>query len=421
MKNSAARLASNTYLGLVKNASYLSILLVFSYIFPLIILGFLSRHLGPTHLGAYAIGTALVQLGAVVTDYGFSIFGSYVISRRRDRREFIRRFLSSAVLIKISIFLVVSLPAILLAMAQEKYPEFSLYFVLLIFPLAAEVASPLWIFQGFERFRFITAVNVATRLIFVVTAVLVIKAGGSFWWLPVIQGGCQAVAALYGWRYLQVEGISPVTPSRRMTVAALKLGFGYVLSRIAVATYTSVGPIFIGASQSATQVATYSVAQQLYRAAQSVVGVASQVLYPYMARKRDFRLLLTLTGLAAIGGVCGALLVQSVGPSVIGLIFGSGYIQSQAVLEVLFAAFAFHSVSVLIGYPLFAALGKPKIANSTLVLAGSLQLLLLAALWLSDSVTPLNVAITVLILEILVVTMRSLAALRYATARRIWS
>lgn len=406
------------YSHLLTSAMYLTVLQVFTYLFPLILFAFLGRTLGATHLGIYALGTAVVQAGAMMADFGLSLFGSYTIARRNSNIQFVRKFIASGMIIKLSILGIMLLPYIFAATSQNKYPGYSTYFLLLLLPLTSEVISPLWIFQGLEKFKYITIVSIVSRLGFVSSVVILVRNADSFWKIPVILALFQTLAALVLWRWLYRSGFSLGTVSTRLTVAILKSSFGFFLSRLSVATYTTAGPIFLGITQTAPQVATFSVAQQLYKAAQTVVGTASQVLYPFMARKRDFRLLFGITALTGLAGLAGIGLVALFGSWAISAIFGPGYAASEPVLRVFFIAFAFHSVSVLIGYPLFAALGRPQVANRTLIAGGMLQLGILGALWLNGSAAPISVAYSILAVEVTVLVVRTMAAFRYGFTNR---
>jgi PST family polysaccharide transporter len=125
-----------------------------------------------------------------------------------------------------------------------------------------------------------------------------------------------------------------------------------------------------------------------------------------MARTRNFELLFKVikwsVAVAIIGAVAGVFL----GPWVIALIFGKSFEQSYPVLLVLLAAICLSTPSVLLGYPLLGALGKNRTANNTVLIGGAIQILLLGVWFMLGLHKAPQIAVTVCIVELIVLSLR---------------
>ncbi|HCR2008142.1 TPA: O100 family O-antigen flippase, partial [Enterobacter cloacae subsp. dissolvens] len=94
------------------------------------------------------------------------------------------------------------------------------------------------------------------------------------------------------------------------------------------------------------------------------------------------------------------------------LIYGANFVSAQYVLKIFLIISVVTFVSVNLGYPAFAAMGKVKLANYTVMFGGTVQVLLLVILYTINSISAVNVALSVLTTEILVLAVRILLLLK---------
>jgi PST family polysaccharide transporter len=391
---------------LFANTRALVIMQAANYLIPIALLPYLTRTLGLELFGIYALSLAATQLAFVFTDYGLSLSGTYSISRRRNRPLFVRRFIGAALALKSAILTILVIAIAALIMWQTKYAAFRPYFLLMIVPIIAEAFVPTWIFHGLERISYITRVIILSRAINAVLVFALIRSPSEYLLLPWTLATAHFVAIAIGWRQLFKLGYAPTFPGLRFTTKVVRASTGYFLSRLAVATYTSVGSLFLGFMQSATQVALFSAAQQVYRALQGCVGMMSQALYPYMVRERDFTLLRNAAILATIGGILGVAFVYAFGQELVVIIFGHGFFDAYEILRIFVAAFAVATISIFLGYPLFGAIGRPDLANTSVILGGVAQLALLAAAFFAHKTSATFVAMCILAAEAFVLIIR---------------
>lgn len=375
-------------------------------ILPLIMVPYLTRVLG-THLyGVVAFGLAIVNVATVVTDYGFNLSATLQISKHRDRIRYVNRIIGAVFLSK-AFLLALVLPGVFIyAWASQKYSAYSVFLAFLCIPIIAQTFQPVWFFQGIERMGYIAIFTLASRVAYIALVLFFVKQQTDYFVLALLNGISQAVALGLALFLLFKAGFKPAWPGVRFTVLIARDSTQFFWSRAAFSTYTAGATLFLGLVSTANQVAYYSAADQLYRGAQSVFAPFSQALYPNMVRTRNFKLLFSVIRWSLIVAVIGTIVGIFFGARIIELIFGAAFAPSYPVLLVLLAAVCVSTPSVLLGYPLLGALGRTRTANNSVLIGGGIQLVLLCVCYVMEWHDAIQVAVTVCLVEVVVLTLR---------------
>src|SRR5208283_3486766 len=85
----------------LRNVTSLSGLQVVTYFFPVLILPYLFRVIGPEKFGLIAFAQAFVQYFMIVTDYGFSVSATKQISLCLENRPKVCTIISAVMTIKL--------------------------------------------------------------------------------------------------------------------------------------------------------------------------------------------------------------------------------------------------------------------------------------------------------------------------------
>src|ERR1700723_3193778 len=79
----------------LRNVTSLSGLQIITYLFPIIILPYLFRVIGPEKFGLISFAQAFVQYFMILTDYGFSVSATKEISLCLEDKEKVRSVISA--------------------------------------------------------------------------------------------------------------------------------------------------------------------------------------------------------------------------------------------------------------------------------------------------------------------------------------
>jgi PST family polysaccharide transporter len=398
-----------------RNAGSMFFLQVATYLLPLLLIPYLTRVLGIEKYGVVAFGLSMVQMVCVLTDFGFNLSATYRIARERDDRRAVGRLIGAVLTCKtlILLFLCAGMLAYVL-WGQSEFAWQRQFLLLMILSAIGQTYQPIWFFQGIERMAFITLFTLFSRAMFVVSVFLFVKSGRDLNLVAIANGLSNVAAAALGVFVMIRLGYRSRWPGWHEVWRTFVDSTHYFWSRAAVMIYTSGSVFFLGMASTPVQVAHYSAAEQLYRGAQALFNSVPQAMYPHMARERNFALFFRiLAGVIALG-IGGVAIGALVGGGVIGFLYGPGFEESHLVLLVFLVVFAISAPSIMLGYPFLGALGRADLANRSVIIAGCVQVLLLAVLYLLGWGTGLQVALSVLATEAIVLF------LRVAHARRLY-
>lgn len=380
---------------------------------PLLLTPYLARTLGMENYGLYAFGLSFIQIAVVFTDYGFALSAVYKIARADGDMEEIKKIVGAVYFCKILICIFVVALLFIYPFLRHEYINKSIYFWILSLSVVGMTLQPLWLFQGLERMWKVTASVVVSRLSYVILTLIFVKNQDDLECAAFINGGSHLLAAALGSYFIYRAGVWPKRSSIRYISAIFKYSTEYFWSRIAVVIYGAGAVFFLGTFSTPSQVATYSVAEQFYRAGVAVYAPVTAVLYPYMARCRDVDFFKKIFHFAFFSALVGVIISGFFGGRLISLIFGDAYMGSENVLLILMITLAVAIPSILLGYPFLGAMGNAAAANRSVFIAGAFQVIAFLILYFFGFFSALAVASTVFIAETSVFLYRIKHAIPY--------
>jgi len=362
--------------------------------------------LGLENYGVLALCVSICALANVLTDFGFDLWATSEIALRRDDLPYIGKLVTSIVIIKTFLFTIAFAVIMLFSVFTKKYAAYNLEIILVALPLIAITFTPTWFFQGLERMEFVAVPSLLAKVIYIVSVLLLVEGPDDLPTIICAMGATQAlvvgtsIIALhrFGYTFGRTDGETVMSIFRNATA--------FFWSRAAVATYTSGGAMFVGLLATPQQLGIYATAEQLYRGLQSMAAPLSQAIYPKMVREKDFRFLYRTVSVVAVICIVGALVGIALSPFIIHVVFGPQFAKASVILNVFLVTLVISTSSSLLGYPLFGALGRLGLANKSVFIAATSQLAMLVYLYCFGLTSALNVAISILLVELIVLLIR---------------
>jgi PST family polysaccharide transporter len=381
------------------NAIAMAIVPLVNYAASFVVLIRLTRILSVETYGVVAFSVGIVQVFAIILDLGFTLSATQKISVFRDNRNFVSRLTGAVLLTKLAAFLAGVCIICAYAVVTQKYAAYSALLMLTLIPLLGHALQPLWFFSGIERMRFMTLFIVLAKLTFVATIWLMVSSEKDYLWVPIADGIAQLSAAIVALWLIHYLGYRVALPRRREVRYAVRMTSGFCLSRLSATASSYSGVVVLGLAADASSVATYSLAEQLYRAMHALFAPVVQSLYPYMARERNLVLLwwvtLACTAVALVGAIAGHFLA----PLIFSAMFGAKWSRALPVFDVFLAAITLHVLAMMSGYPLAAAVNRTDVVNSAVNCAAILYMLIASVFLIAASATPRVLAWLVLVTE----------------------
>ena len=269
---------------LVSNFFFLSILQAFTYILPLLTLPYLVRVLGVENFGLVMFAQAFIMFFNMLVDYGFNLSATREVSIHRGDKEKLTEIFSSVMSIK---FILIGVSFIILSTIVFSFEKFSshweLYYLTFLIVIG-QALFPIWYFQGLEKMKYITIVNITSKLIFTIAIFVYIQNESDYILVPVLNGFGFILSGIIA-QYIIFYTFNQTFKFRTLKLKEhFKNGFHVFLS-ISSSTVLSVTPILlIGTFFDYTMAGYYSAFDKLVLALKSFFYIINQTFFPRLSK-----------------------------------------------------------------------------------------------------------------------------------------
>lgn len=169
---------------------------------PLLVIPYLISKCGEEGLGKVGVGYSFALIAIVIVDYGSYINGTKDISINNGQRNIIEEKFTTIYISKLILVIGLLLFSVLLL---YTVPFFSRDFKQLLFSLLIVIGqfiNPTWFFQGIQNFKWISIINVLSKVIYLALVFLFIKKPEDYVWANAFFGIGLIFASLIGFLWI---------------------------------------------------------------------------------------------------------------------------------------------------------------------------------------------------------------------------
>lgn len=270
---------------LIENFFSLSVLQAANYILPLITLPYLVRVLQPEKYGLLAFAQALIQYFNIIADYGFNFSATRELSIFRDDKKRISEIFSAIMILKgIIIFASVIILSVIIFSFQKLRQDWLLYYMTFGLVLGQNM-FPRWLFQGLEKMKYITVLNLISKVVFTCSIFIFIRRSDDYLYVPLINsmgyilGG--TLALLVAFYKLEIRFIMPSISNVKYQ---LYEGWHLFISTLATSLYTTSNILILGLFTNDIFVGYYSAAEKIIKAIEDILSPIFHTVYPHLSK-----------------------------------------------------------------------------------------------------------------------------------------
>lgn len=408
MQNYIKKILQNKeYKRIIDNIISLFGLQGFNYLLPLITFPYLTRVLGPDKFGAVAFALAFIAYFQILTDYGFNLSATREVSIYRNDATKVSKIYSSVMVSK-TILMIISL--ILMALIVFSFDKFRTDWLLYFFTFGLVIGNlilPVWFFQGMEKMRYISILNMGIGLIYTALIFIFVKNASDYIYVPLINSIGTIIIGIYSLRLVQRQfDVKFIKPSINDIKHQMKDGWHLFISTLAISLYTTSNRFILGLFVSNTIVGYYAVAETIMKALQGLITPISQAIYPYFSKLQSENRLKAIQQLKKILIFVGILsflisvLLVFCAPILVVILAGKEYVASIPILQVLIFVIFAVGVNNILGVQGLVAFGYKEKFSKIVIFAGILHVFLLIGLILI--LGSLGAAIAVVTTELII-------------------
>jgi len=274
---------------LIANFGYLSALQIASYIFPLITIPYLARVIGVDSFGKIAFAAAIMTWLKTVSDWGLKFTATRDVARNRDNHDRVSQILSNTLWAQFSLMMI---SFVLLCIAIYFVPTFreNRDVILVSFLLIpGRIMFPDWFFQALERMRYITILNIVSKLIFTLAVFLFIKEKSDFILQPLFISLGYIVAGITTmYLVLKKWGFVLKKPKTEEVKATIKGSTDVFINNLMPNLYNSFSVLLLGFYGGGIVAnGKLDAGNKFLNIVQQFMNVMSRAFFPFFARRID--------------------------------------------------------------------------------------------------------------------------------------
>lgn len=273
---------------LVENFVSLSALKVVGIVLPLVTLPYILRILGFEKYGVIVFATSLVAYFQSLTDYSFKITATRDVAIFRNSPQKLNIIYSRVMTVK-TLFLALSYSLILLVvLIVPLFREYSSIYLFCSLMLIGHTIFPEWFFQGIERMKYITFLNIGVRVFFTVFVFVFIRKEEDFWIYPLLSSLGYIVAGVIG-QFIIVRkyNLRFHLLSIRKIKSVIRNNFAIFINQFVPNLYNNSSVFLLGILTSSFQVGIYNAILTIVNLLIALIEIVSRVFFPYLNRRRS--------------------------------------------------------------------------------------------------------------------------------------
>lgn len=383
------------------NVSYLSILQIFTILFPLLTYPYLLRVIGLDLYGVIVFAQTIITYVSLVINFGFNMSGAKNVAICKENKELLSRIVSSTYLCKLilwSICVVVYFSIIsIVPFFKEHYWVYSLSFLLTF----NELLLPIWFFQGIENMKYITIVNMLARLLFVIAIFLFIHEREDYLLVPLLNGLGAVVAGILSlYIVLGRERVRlSVIPIRELR-SAYKESFPLFVSTLSTQIYVNVNKLVIGSFLGMSEVSIYDLGEKVLNLMKLPISMVSQAVFPKISRKKNIHFVNKIMFLLAGAVFIGYMFVFIASRQIVYLFTGAYVNDAIVVIRILGVSAIIISFNCFLGGNRLVPFGFSSMYMKIMICNCLFFLLILLILLLANMINVYTVSLMVVIVEV---------------------
>lgn len=402
--------------AVLENISYMSIFQIFMMIAPLITYPYLVKTIGMELYGVVLTAQMLASYATLVVDFGSTSVSAKHISVNRDNKEKLAEILNSVLCARAGLCFLCFFLYLVVVYVVPIYRQHLLLFVVTYLFTIHDVLYPQFFFQGLERIKTITLLNVLTKLVFISSVFFIVKDKSDYIFVPLLYGigyiiGSSIALYIIYFKYK----IRFYIPSFKTIIYYFKDCMPIFATDLICVIKDKLNYMLVGPFLGMEAVVVYDLALKLNNIIGKPQSIIDTVMFPRIARNKNFRLFKKVT-------LCTTLIVLAI--VIVSNIFlpwiVDFFLHKQVDLipiRLMLLAPIILAVSVNIANNFFVAFGYNKFILYSIIVTTSVYFLVVCLMYLTGNIQSIYSFVLMALIPYIAELIFRILAARYVIQR----
>ena len=274
--------------ALLGNFISLSLLQFIGYFSPLLTFPYLARVIGVEGFGKLAFASSVVVYFDTFADFGFNYTAVREISKKRDDIEEVSRIFSVVMTAKFLLFFLSILVFALIIYSIPVFYEHRVLFWISFLSIPGRILFPDWLFQAFEKMKYITIINLISKLLFISLMFVVIKKEEDYIFQPLLILLGNLVSGLISFYYIRkMFKVKYSIPKFKDVITSIKESRDMFISLFLPNLYSNFSVTLLGYYSGSFVTGIFSSGKKFIDLSEQILGVLSRTFFPFLSRRID--------------------------------------------------------------------------------------------------------------------------------------
>lgn len=368
----------SSHKSLVESFFSLTLLNGVVLLFPLLTLPHILRVVGPANYGIYGFIYILIQYVLIFNNYGFDFSATKEISQNRGNLQVVNRIFNAVLACRLLLFALTT--GVFYALSPLIMPTYVQRWMFLggLTLILGNTLTPVWLFQGMEKMRYLTIVNVLGKTLFLALVFVVIREPGDYVFLPLLDGLGYLVAGMASmWIARKQFGMRWGWPSWGDIWQQMRSGAAVFGSTLGMTLYRKSNIFILEFIVGKEALGIYTAAEKIITGFQGIISPISQALFPHLGRSfKERPLRENLLSLVKVSRfmvpllTVGVIAVIFLSDFLIALLCGPEFSAAKPLLRVMSPVLLLGGMNYILGIVGLVNLDRSKTFFSAVLLAG---------------------------------------------------
>lgn len=372
-----------------KNTLWQYGLQILKYLFPLLLIPYLTRILGTEGYAVYAYVLSFMGVVQTIADFGFTLSGTKKVVDLRGDTAALSRLVGAITVARLMLLCGLFVCVMVVTRFISIMAENTVYVIWAFFATAGRTVLPDFIFQGNERMGPLTTRYFASKGVQVALTILLVRGPGDLIFVAVADVLSEIFDIAWSYRaQKRMFGVGIARPTFKESFEELRVSAIYCVSNVSSSLFSGFTTVIIGlAITSKTDIAFWSLTLTTVNAVQSLYTPIANSLYPHMIKNKDFGFARKLALVALPALVLGTVAYCALSKPIMLVLGGPEYVGGAHVMWMISPIFIFSFYGILIGWPVLGAMGRVKELTVSTLFTGIVNVVSLLALYLAGLIT----------------------------------
>lgn len=276
------------YSTLFANFSYITLMQVFILLAPLITYPYLVKVLGTELYGYILSAQMLASYASLVIDFGSNSVCAKHVSINRNNNVKLSEIVNSVLIVRLLLFIACFFVYMGVVIIIPQYRPYWLLFLLTYGWTLNDLLYPQYFFQGTERMKTITIINISTKLLFILLVFVVVKGMGDYLLVPILYtigytvGGVVSLLIIYG-----ELGLRFYIPKKEQMIVYVKDSSAVYATDMITTIKDKVNYMLVGMFAGMQNVVIYDLGFKFISILTKPMNIISIVMFPRSAKNHN--------------------------------------------------------------------------------------------------------------------------------------